>query len=244
MSSGAYVALSGLQARTEQLNRLAGDLANLGTAGYKAERGTTAAAERPVDAFSNALQSAIDVAEGPRALDLRPGAVTTTGRDLDLAIEGRGFFVVDTPEGVRYTRNGHFTRRADDVITTEEGYALLGDAGPLKLPPGGGAITIGEGGQIMSGAAPIGKPQIVDFSQQDGLSRQEGALFRAGAGNVPKPVTDATLVAGGIEQSNVSLVERMASLTEVTRTFEALQRGITILMNDLDGRAITELGRR
>ena len=244
MSSGAYVALSGLQARTEQLNRLAGDLANLGTAGYKAERGTTAAAERPVDAFSSALQSAIDVAEGPRAIDLRPGAVTTTGRDLDLAIEGRGFFVVDTPEGVRYTRNGHFTRRADNVITTEEGYALLGDAGPMKLPPGGGAIRIGDGGQLMSGDTPIGKPQIVDFSQQDGLSRQDGALFRAGTGSVATPVANATLVAGGIEQSNVSLVERMASLTEVTRTFEALQRGITILMNDVDGRAITELGRR
>ena len=121
MSSGAYVALSGLQARAEQLNRLAGDLANIGTAGYKAERGTTAAAERPADAFGNALKSAIDVAEGPRSIDMHAGVVTTTGRDLDLAIDGRGFFVIDTPEGVRYTRNGHFTRRADNVLATGAG---------------------------------------------------------------------------------------------------------------------------
>jgi flagellar basal-body rod protein FlgF len=244
MSSGAYVALSGLQARTDQLNRLAADLANVGTAGYKAERGTTAAAERPQDQFSTALQSAIDVAEGPRTLDFRPGAITTTGRDLDLAIQGRGFFVVDTPEGQRYTRNGHFTRRADNVLATEEGYAVLGQDGPITLPPGGGAITIGDGGQILSGGTPIGKPQIVDFAGRNNLGRQDGALFRAAAGTVPVPVTDSTLVAGAIEQSNVSLVERMASLTEVTRSFEALQRGVTILMNDIDGRAITELGRR
>jgi flagellar basal-body rod protein FlgF len=232
MSSGAYVALSGLQARAEQLNRPAGDLANVNTAGYKAARGTTAAAERPVDAFSNALQSAIDVAEGQRSLDLRSGAVTPTGRDLDLAIDGRGFFVVQTPEGIRYTRNGHFTRRADNVLATEQGYAVLGDTGPLTLPAGGGALRIGEGGEILSGDTPIGRPQIVDFPQAVGLSGEDGALFRAAAGSVPMPVTGTNFVAGAVEQSNVSLVERMASLTAVSRSVEALQRGVTIMSAD------------
>jgi len=244
MSSGAYVALSGLQARAEQLNRLAGDLANIGTAGYKAERGTTAAAERPKDAFGTALQSAIDVAEGPRSIDMHNGALTTTGRELDLAIDGRGFFVVSTADGPRYTRNGHFTRRADNVLATEQGDPVMGENGPLTLPAGGGAIRIGDGGQLMSGDTVVGKPQIVEFANPSGLSRQDGALFRAGAGSTPSAVTDPTIVTGAIEQSNVSLVERMASLTEVTRTFEALQRGVTILMNDIDGRAISELGRR
>ncbi|MEO7275024.1 MAG: flagellar hook basal-body protein [Vicinamibacterales bacterium] len=244
MSSGAYVALSGLQARAEQLNRLAGDLANIGTSGYKAERGTTAAAERPRDAFGNALQSAIDVAEGPRSIDMHNGAVTTTGRELDMAIDGRGFFVVSTAEGPRYTRNGHFTRRSDNVVVTEQGDPVMGEGGPLTLPPGGGAIRIGDGGQLLAGDAVVGKLQIVEFANAAGLSRQDGALFRAGAGSTPTAVADPTLVTGALEQSNVSLVERMASLTEVSRTFEALQRGVTILMNDIDGRAISELGRR
>jgi len=244
MSSGAYVALSGLQARAEQLNRLAGDLANIGTAGYKAERGTTAAAERPGAAFGNALQSAIDVAEGPRAIDMHNGALTPTGRDLDLAIDGRGFFVISTADGVRYTRNGHFTRRSDNVLVTEQGDPVMSESGPLKLPAGGGPIRIGDDGQLMAGDTVIGKPQIVDFANASGLSREEGALFRAGAGSTPAAVADPTIVTGAIEQSNVSLVERMASLTEVSRTFEALQRGVTILMNDIDGRAISELGRR
>lgn len=172
------------------------------------------------------------------------GAVTTTGRELDLAIDGRGFFVVSTADGPRYTRNGHFTRRSDNVLVTDQGDPLMGDNGPLTLPVGGGAIRMGEGGQLMAGDAEVGKLKIVEFANASGLSRQDGALFRAGAGSTPSAVANPTIVTGAIEQSNVSLVERMAALTEVSRTFEALQRGVTILMNDIDGRAISELGRR
>src|SRR5919108_6159743 len=213
MSSGAYVALSGLQARAEQLNRLAGDLANVGTAGYKAERSTTAAAERNTNDFSRALQSAIDVADGPKTIDFRPGTLTPTGSDLDLAIDGRGFFAIETPAGTRYTRNGHFTRRGDNVLATEEGFAVLGDNGPLRLPTDGGAITVGEGGQLMSGTTPIGRPRIVDFASYEMLGREDGARFRAAQGATPTAARDARLVAGALEQSNVGLVERMAQLT-------------------------------
>jgi flagellar basal body rod protein FlgG len=244
MSSGAYIALSGLQARAAQLERIASDLANVGTSGYKAERGTTAAAEREPDAFARMLRSAVDVADGPHAVDFRPGAITTTGRDFDMAIDGRGFFAIDTPEGVRYTRNGHFTRRADGVLSTAEGYAVLGDDGPLTLPENGGRVMVGDDGQIRVGETLVGRPRIVDFGAYDQLGRQDGAMFRTGSGLTPTPAEGARLVVGSLEQSNVGLVERMAQMTEVTRTFEALQRGVTILMNDLDGRAISELGRR
>lgn len=244
MSSGAYVALSGLQARAAQLERIASDLANVGTSGYKAERGTTAAAEREADTFARMLRSAVDVADGPHAVDFRPGAITTTGRDFDMAIDGRGFFAIDTPEGVRYTRNGHFTRRADGVLSTEEGYAVLGEDGPLTLPENGGRVMVGDDGQIQVGETIVGRPRIVDFGAYDQLGRQDGAMFRTGSGLTPTPAAGARLVVGSLEQSNVGLVERMAQMTEVTRTFEALQRGVTILMNDIDGRAINELGRR
>jgi flagellar basal body rod protein FlgG len=244
MSSGAYVALSGLQARAEQLNRLAADLANAGTAGYKSERTTTAAAERAADAFARTLQSAVDVANGPRAVDFRPGAIATTGRDLDLAIDGPGFFTVETPDGPRYTRNGHFTRRADGVLSTSEGHAVLGESGPLKLPDGTGAISVAEDGQIRVGQTVVGRPRIVEFADLTQVGREDGASFRVRGGAAVVPATGARLVAGALEQANVSVADRMVQLTEVTRTFEALQRGVTIMMNDLDGRVITELGRR
>lgn len=244
MSSGAYVALSGLRARAEQLDRLASDLANAGTSGYKAERSTTSAAERELERFQGLLQSAIDVAGGPKAVDFRPGALQSTGRELDFAIEGRGFFAIETPEGTRFTRNGHFTRRADGMLTTAEGYAVLGENGPMQLPPGGGAVTVGDDGQIRVGGTAVGKPRIVDFADYSGLGRGENATFRNGTGAAEIVPTGTTLVSGALEGSNVSVVERMVQITEVTRAFEALQRGVTIMMNDLDGRAITELGRR
>ena len=104
MPGGAYSALSGMKARLEDLDRLASDLANVGTAGYKTERTATVAAERP--SFRTVLDSAVDVTVGGTRLDFRPGTISTTGRDLDAAIEGAGFFAVTTPAGERYTRTG------------------------------------------------------------------------------------------------------------------------------------------
>lgn len=99
MAGGHYVALSGMRTRLDELDRLASDIANVGTAGYKAERAGFRNAPRPV--FDAALETAIDASTGGRRLDTRPGAIERTGRDLDIAIEGRGFLVVDTPAGAR-----------------------------------------------------------------------------------------------------------------------------------------------
>ena len=111
MAGSQYIALSGMRARLDQLDRLAADIANVGTAGYKSERSADAQADRPQ--FNTVLQSAIDVTTGDRRLDVSPGTMAATGRDLDFAIDGNGFFVVETPAGTRYTRNGHFSRSND-----------------------------------------------------------------------------------------------------------------------------------
>lgn len=240
MAGGAYVALSGLRSRSEHLDRLASDLANAGTSGYKAERSTTSAAERAT--FDRALQSAIDVAPGPSRFDLRAGAIATTGRELDLAIAGQGFFVIDTPAGPRYTRNGHFERAADGMLVTEDGFAVAGENGPITL--GTGALSIAEDGTIRTGATIAGRVRLVQFDDAVPLAREGGSRFRAPAGAPVTAATNATVHGGSLEKSNVSVVDRVAELTEVTRTFEALQRGVSLLMNDIDGRAITELGRR
>ncbi|HEX7085451.1 MAG TPA: flagellar hook basal-body protein [Vicinamibacterales bacterium] len=240
MAGGAYVALSGLRARADHLDRLAADIANGSTSGYKARRGTTTEAERPM--FDRALQAAVDVAPGPARYDFRAGAIAPTGRDLDFALEGRGFFVVDTPAGPRYTRNGHFTRAGDGTLVTEDGHAVLGVDGPIRL--GEGELSVEPDGTIRTGAAIAGRLRIVDFDDYNGLVRESGSRFRAPVGVQPTAAAEARLQSGAIERSNVSMVERIAELTEVTRTFEALQKGVSVLMNDLDGRAITELGRR
>ena len=241
MAGGTYSALSGLQTRLAQLDRIASDIANAGTAGYKTERVPTVQAPRPD--FNQVLQRAIDVAAAPGLIDFREGQMQTTNRDLDVALNGRGFFEIQTPQGLRYTRNGQFSRRPDGTLVTSDGSEIQGDGGgPIVV--GQGAIAFEPDGSVRAGGVLAGKLKLVDFGDYVGL-RREGDYYRPDAGVTPTAVAETLRVRGGaLESSNVQLPERMVQLTEVSRAFEALQRGITTLMNDVDGRAISELGRR
>jgi flagellar basal body rod protein FlgG len=238
MAGSQYIALSGMRSRLDELDRLAADIANVGTAGYKSERAADVQADRPQ--FNAVLQSAIDVTSGQRRLDVSPGTLEPTGRDLDFALEGNGFFVIDTPGGPRYTRNGHFSRSADGTLTTDEGFAVLSANGPIRL--GSGEISVDPDGTIRTGGTAAGKLKIVSFDNPAGLSPESGAKLRAGTA-VARDVAEPKVRGGSLEQSNVSLVDRVAALTGVTRSFEALQKAMSLMMNDIDGRAIDQLGR-
>lgn len=242
MPGGTYSALSGMQTRLEELDRLASDLANVGTAGYKTERSGSVAAER--HAFTTALESAVDVVGGSTRVDFRTGTVATTGRNLDVAIQGKGFIAIDTPAGVRYTRNGSLTRSADGTLTTSQGEPLANALGSAPIKLASGEVAIDGDGTVRVGGAVAGKISVVQFASGDELIRESGSRFRAIAGATPIPVEGSSIVAGSLEQSNASAVDLMAKLTEVTRSFETLQRGVSMLSNDLDGRAISELARR
>ena len=244
MPGGAYSALSGMRARLEDLDRLASDLANIGTAGYKTERAATVAAERP--SFRAVLDSAVDVTTGSTRLDFRPGTIGSTGRDLDAAIEGAGFFVVNTPNGERYTRNGSFVRRSDGVLTATDGTPVVAEGNtqpPAQIKVGTGTVSISEDGTVKAGDVVAGKLKLVEFASEDDIERESGTRFRAKAGLTPAAATPR-IVGGSLEKSNVTMVDRMVALTEVQRTFEALQRGVSMFMNEIDARAISELGRR
>jgi len=238
MAGGAYSALSGMRARLGELDRIASDLANVSTAGYKSERIGVSSAER--NEFGGLLDAAVDAVVGRSKVDFAPGVMKTTGNDLDVAIEGKGFFVIDTPAGQRYTRAGNFTRRADGLLVTQDGDTVLGEGGEIRL--GRGPVSIEGNGTVRSGNQVVGQLQVVDFTETD-LVRESGARFRAVDGAESQPFEGA-LVPGAIEQANVSAVDRMTALTEVTRGFEMMQRGVSVLMNDLDSRAIMELGKR
>jgi flagellar basal body rod protein FlgG len=230
-----------MRTRLEELDRLAADLANVSTAGYKVERAGTMAAER-ARAFASALDSAVDVTPGVPRIDFRPGSFATTGRDLDAAIDGPGFFVVDTPGGPRYTRNGAFTRSADGVLTTTHGEPILGDGGEITL--GAGPVTISADGTVRTGAAVAGRIQIVEFEAETDLVRESGARFRAIAGAEPLEAERSSVLGGALEESNANVVDLMVKLTEVSRGFESLQRGVSTFPHELDARAISELARR
>jgi len=150
--------------------------------------------------------------------------------------------VIDTAAGPRYTRNGQFTRRADGTLTTLDDLPVLGESGPIRLGPG--AVTLDADGTLRAGGLAAGRLRVVDFGADVVLARESAGRFRAPDGVQPEERPPAVIRARSLEGSNVSLVERMAQLTEVARGFEALQRGISILMNEVDGKAIAEFGRR
>jgi flagellar basal-body rod protein FlgG len=184
------------------------------------------------------------VTAAPGLVDFRGGSLQTTNRDLDVALDGKGFFEIETAQGVRYTRNGQFSRRPDGTIVTADGAVVRGEGGVPVVVAGQGAIAFEPDGTVRAGGVLAGKLKIVDFGDYVGL-RREGGYFRPEAGLTPTAAPVTSRVRGGaLEASNVQLPERMVQLTEVSRAFEALQRGITTLMNDVDGRAISELGRR
>lgn len=238
MAGGQYIALSGMRTRIDELDRIAADLANAGTSGYKGERTGHEAAPRP---FEAALQTAIDVSMGGRRLDVRSGVISDTGRPLDVAIEGPGFLTVQTDQGLRYTRNGHFTQMSDGTLTTIDGAVVMGTEGPVTL--GKGEIRIESDGTIRVGETVAGKLALVEFDDPGQLQREGGALVSAGA-QTPAEATRSGLKPGALEGSNVSVVDRVAALTNVSRSFEALQKAVSVLMNDVDGRTIDLIGRR
>lgn len=239
MPGSQYIALSGLRARIDELDRLASDLANIGTTGYKGERGTTAAAER--GAFDRSLQSAIDTTFGGRRVDNADGALAPTGRPLDLALDGEGFFVVETPAGPRYTRNGHFSIDSTRKLVTEDGLAVLGADGPIVM--GDGEIRVDADGSIWTDQTKAGQLSVVTFANAGQLGRDQASRLRAD-GQTPTPVAKPVVIAGTLEQSNVNMAHRLAQLTTLSRGFEALQKSISMLLNEVDGRAIDQLGRR
>jgi flagellar basal-body rod protein FlgF len=242
MPGSQYIALSGLRTRMDQLDRLAADIANIGTAGYKGTHDVQAAAERPQSAFADVLQSAIDTTTDGQNLDMRAGAIAPTGRPLDVAIEGQGFFAVQTAAGTRYTRNGHFTRATDGTLTTDSGNPVLDtDGKPIEL--GDGEVKIDTDGTVWSGTTQSGKIGVVNFALPSQLIADGPSLFNA-AGQTAQQLDIPQLHGGSLEQSNVSMADRLAELTSVSRGFEAMQKTMSTMLNDVDARAIDVLGRR
>ncbi len=241
MAGSQYIALSGLRARADELDRIASDIANIGTAGYKGERQARVAAERAQ--FELTLETAIDTTLGDTWIDQRDGAMATTGRPLDLALDGHGFFVVETPGGDRYTRNGHFTLDAERRLVTEDGLPVKGVDGPIVIGQREGELNVDADGTVWNGVTRAGKLAVVEFGDPSRMTREQGTLL--GAGDQTAVAVSAPVVrSGSLELSNVTLADRLAAITSVSRGFEALQKSISTLMNDVDGRAIESLGRR
>ncbi len=238
MDSPSYVALTRQSGLASELQLIANNIANLSTSGYRRESTVFTEMVRalPVEGGSISMTDA-----GVRVTDFAEGQLVPTGDALDLAIDGDGFFQVETPDGVGLTRSGAFARNAEGELVTMGGLRVLGDGGaPVLLPPDAGAIAVAGDGTISADGAAIAKLGLVRPEDPGALTRRDGVVF---AGGATVPAEDASIVQGFVEGSNVSPVEEMARMVSVQRAYELGQR----LLDKEDERiraAIRTLGQR
>jgi flagellar basal-body rod protein FlgF len=219
-----YLAMTGAQQLLQQQAVATSNLANASTTGYKAE--TTAFRVAPLVGGPGLPTRAYGVTSTTGA-DFAPGAVQPTGRDLDVAIEGAGFLAVQALDGTEaYTRNGSLTLTADGELRTRNGLVVLGEGGPITVPPDA-RITIGRDGTISattsgdggSTVAVVGKLKLVN-PETSALARGGDGLFRLRNGADAEADPAVVVTAGALEGSNVNAVSAMVDMINLARQFE------------------------
>lgn len=243
MDSLTISAASGMRARMESLELLANNIANQATAGYKSDR----------ESYNLYLASeAVELGAPEPALlpviernwtDFAQGTLTPTGNPLDVAISGPGFFTVEGPGGVLYTRNGNFRLSPGGDLESSEGYSVLDPSGaPVTVDPTR-PVQISESGVLTQDGVPVAELGLVSFGQAGSIEKHSGCYFRPTDRRVkPQQAADSRIHQGKLEAANFSSAEAAVRLVEVMRQFEMLQRAVS-LGSEMNQRAAEEVAR-
>jgi flagellar basal-body rod protein FlgF/flagellar basal-body rod protein FlgG len=241
MDSGYYAACTALVSRTQALDTIANNLANASTVGYRAQHNIFSSVLAEAGTTPNSpLNQAINnygILSGT-TMDDSQGAMQKTGNSLDVAIQGEGYFAVQTPNGTMYTRNGSFQVSARGQLTTSAGDAVLGASGPITMPPG--EVSISPDGTISSNGAVAGKLKLVQFKPGTTLTGA-GESYYSAPPNTEIAATGATINQGMLESSNVNPVSSMVELITAQRSAEMMQRALTMFSSEMDKTATQEL---
>jgi flagellar basal-body rod protein FlgF len=241
MENVSLLSLSYQLAAYRSMDVIANNIANANTPGFKRESVK----------FEQILQSLkpADDQKGPQSLtfvkdagivrDISAGQIEKTGAPFDLALNGDGYFVVQTAQGERYTRNGHFTLNADGIVVTESGDQLMGDGGAITIAPDDGDIAFGKDGTISGKQGQIGKLRIADFANPRALTKEGDSLYSTT--QAPTQATNMTVSQGMLESSNVQPVVEISRMIEVMRSYEATAQ-LDKSNADLKRNAIQKLG--
>lgn len=164
------------------------------------------------------------------------GQTQPTKRDLDVAIQGDGFFEVQMPDGSRaYTRNGEFRMRNDRTLVTSSGAEVLTDGGgPITLLPTGQPLVVNRDGTLFQGDVGIGRISVQRFANTAQLVPAAGGFFLPTAGAAPEPVQNPELLQGYLEGSNVTPLREMVDLVLISRAYEANQKIITTIDQQME----------
>jgi len=243
MDSGFYAACTALVARTQALDTIANNLANANTVGYRAEQNVFSsmmanAADQSESSFSQAVNQ-YGVLSGT-TIDATQGALEKTGNDLDVGIEGSGYFVVQTADGEMYTRNGAFQVSSNGQLVTSSGDPVMGDKGPITMPPG--AVSISADGTISSNGAVSGKLSVVEFPDSTELQSMGNTYYSAPTG-AATPAVKSKVRQGMLESSNVNPVTSVVELITAQRSAEMVQRALTMFNSEMDKTAAQDLAK-
>jgi len=235
-------AASGMRARMESLDMLANNIANAETGGYKTDREfyslyTSAEAFEP----GSANPATLPVIE-KNYTDYSQGSMRTTSNPLDFGIQGKGFFAVDTPSGVAYTRNGSFQLTAGGMLVTADGYAVRNASGSsITLNPAL-PVEVAADGTIRQSGQTSNRLAVVDFASQKDLVKQGNTLFRAVDPKLEPIASTASVQQGRLESSNVTNSESVVRLVSVMRQFDMLQKA-THIGQTMTSKAISEVAK-
>lgn len=214
MENSGYTTLSRQSGLAREMQIVANNIANSATTGFRSEGMIFSEYIKPMDRGASLSMGQGNV----RNTSFEQGALTQTGGTFDFAIEGDGYFLVETPGGERLTRAGAFSPSANGDLVTYDGYRVL-DAGgaPLFVPPGTNIAVSGDG-TLSADGTPLGQIGIVRPIDASDLEREDGVMFRTEAGF--EPSDSARVLQGFVENSNVNAVSQLARMIEVQRAYE------------------------
>jgi flagellar basal-body rod protein FlgF/flagellar basal-body rod protein FlgG len=243
MDSGYYAACTALMSRAQALDTIANNLANTSTTGYRGQQNVfQSVLAQSGGSTISPLNQAVNnygVLSGIR-LELTQGPLERTGGDHDLAIEGPGFFVVHSSNGLVYTRSGNFRVSARNQLVTAAGDPVVGPGGPVTVLDG--ALSVSPDGTLSIDGAIAGKLSIVEFPPGTALDNLGQTYYSAPEGSA-KPAEHSTVRQGMLEGSNVNTISSVVELITVQREAEMMQRTLAMFNSDIDKVAAQELPR-
>jgi len=243
MDSGFYAACTALMSRTQTLDLLANNLANVSTPGYRAQHDSfssllATSSKGPLSPLNRAVNNYAVV--GENQLDLSQGNLERTGNEMDLGIQGSGFFVVQTAAGRLFTRNGSFHVSPHGQLVTSEGDAVMGDHGVIPIV--GGPVSVSPDGTISVDGAVAGKLKLVEFPPGTPL-QSAGKTYYSAPAHTDVASVHSTIQQGSIEASNVNPITSAVELVTLQRYAEMMERALSMFHQDMNMVAAQDLPR-
>ncbi|MBD3182238.1 flagellar basal-body rod protein FlgF [Candidatus Poribacteria bacterium] len=244
MIQGVYSATAGMINQQISLEVITNNLANASTSGYKRDELSFSSMLNTLPSvesiYPEGTKPELDTVTVKYSTDFSQSGVKSTDNPLDLALEGDGFFVIQHPNGIRYTRDGNFFLNDSGQLVTADGYPVLGTNGPINIQ--NGKLDIDSSGQVILDKTPIANLRLADFQDKSVLVKEGNNVFALSDPNATETASSALVRQGYLELSNVNVVQEMTKMIETMRVYESYQKSLQLINETLE-KASGELGK-